>query len=305
MPADSQTTIDEHKVAIWRLVILLALCLWVFRGQWAYMARTVRGSSETAHSVLMPIAVALLVYLRRKQLASSLGAGSVWGIALILLGLVMHALAYWPFPYGYAHYVAIVPVVSGIVLLCCGRRTLRVCLPMILMLWLAFPIGSRIHASLALRPNVYTLRATGAALDMLPGVSASVDGSDLLFAHNDHNGVAGLGEANRGARLIFVYAAIGLFVVFSRIRSLGRLIVMSVLALPLLLFCNLVRFLLWAIVTVYGGFGPVSELPRDISTVLSLVFAYGLFAALCAIRLDLFVEEDAVASQVTSSEDRG
>lgn len=292
MPASSQTTTDEHLVSISRFAILLALCLWCFRDQLAYMVRSVGNSSETAHAMIMPLVLALLVYLRRDHLTRGLGAGSVWGIVLVVFGLVLHALAYWPFPYGYAHYVAIVPVVAGVVLLCCGRRVLRLSLPMILLLWLSFPIGSRIHASLVMRPNTYTLSAAAKTLDLLPGVDASADGGDLVFTAHEKPGVVGLGEANRGARLMFAYAAIGLFVAFSRVRPVGRLIVLMVLGLPLVLFCNFIRFLLWALVTVYGGFGPVSSLPRDASTVLSLLFAYGLFAFLCGIRIDLFVEED-------------
>lgn len=304
MPDGSQTITDEKMVAICRLAILLALCLWIFWGQAAYMVHAVGGSSENAHSVVMPVAVALLIYFRRRQLLSSFGEGAFWGIPLIVIGLAAHALAYWPFPYGYAHYIAVVPVIAGVVLLCCGWRTLRLSLPIILMLWLAFPIGSRIHASLIRLPNGYTLRATAVALDMLPGVDASVDGTDLLFARGSHDGVVGLGEANRGARLMFVYAAIGLFVVFSRVRKLGRLLVLAILAIPLVFLCNLFRFFCWSVTTVYGGFGPVSQLPRDVSTVLSLIFAYCLFVMLSEMRLNLFVEDHAFGEPGTLTEGR-
>ncbi len=293
MPERTQSTTAEPLIAIVRLSALLLLSLWLFRPQFRTMIAAAGRSSDTAHLVIAPFAVLALFYLRRRPLAANITAGSMWGIALMLLGLVLHALAYWPFPYGYAHFIAIIPVVAGIVLLACGWRVLALSLPLIFILFLAFPIGSRLYASLILRPNTYTLRATAATLDATPGLDASVDGGDLVFTRNGRSGVVGMGEANRAARLLFAYALIGAFVLFSRIRSRSRVLFVAILALPLLLLCNFLRFLCWALITVYGHFSPTSPLPRDIATVTSLFLAWGIFALVCSARLNLFVEDDA------------
>ncbi|MCJ7729483.1 MAG: archaeosortase/exosortase family protein [Sedimentisphaerales bacterium] len=293
-----QDRLEPAKVdvgpALARLIVLLCLSLWVFWPQIVGLALTSHKSSETAHVLVVPLAVLLLVYLRRSELAASLTTGSVWGLVFLAVGMVLHVLAIWPFPYGYAHYVAIISTLTGVILISCGWRFLKLSLPMLLLLWLAFPIGSRIHATLVLRPNTYTVAAVAAALDQFPDIDTSIDGADLLFTSGRGRGAVGLGESNRGARLLFAFAAIGIFVGFSRVRRPWQVFAVVAAAVPVILLCNFLRFFCWALLVIYGTVGPDSSLPRNVSTICTLLVCYGLFAVLSAARFNLFIEERTV-----------
>ena len=96
----------------------------------------------------------------------------------------------------------------------------------------------------------------------------------------------------RGARLLVASVAVGVFVVFSRIRPVWQVVVMALLAGPIALFCNLVRMFAWGATTIYGGFGPLSGVPRAVSILASLVLAYVLFALLCVMLDNLVLEVD-------------
>ena len=152
-------------------------------------------------------------------------------------------------------------------------------------------MGPRLYATLIIRPETYTIAATAKALDLLPGVDTVVKGVDIFFSSVHKSGVVGLGESNRGARLLLAFAAIGIFVTFSQPRSFWRLMFVGITAGAVVLFCNFLRFVVWGLATIYLSVTPTSALPRNISAVCSLFAAYGIFVLLCSARVNLFIEE--------------
>lgn len=295
---------SEIVAAVVRVAILLGLCMWVFWSDAIRLVPKVPKSSETLQILISPIAIILLLYLRRNVLARNLTNGSSWGILLIIGGLVMYAGARWPFSYGYARSIAMIPVLAGAVLVACGWRILKLTLPMVFLVLLSIPIGSRLYARLIIRPETYTIAATAITLDQLPGVDTTVKGIDLIFSSHKGSGVVGLGESNRGARLLFVFAAVGIFVSFSQVRSLWRVIVIVFTAVPIILFCNFLRLLCWGLVVIYTPVKPTSLIPRNISATCALLILYALFVLVCTVKLNLFIEaeEENIGSEKVDDE---
>ena len=155
---------------------------------------------------LVPLAVVILLYRRRKLLADSLTGGSVWGLMLLLGGFAVLGASTWPFDYGYFRVVAVVPVLAGIVLTVGGWGVFKRCLPMLLLVFLSIPIGQRKYADLIITPETYTLAATHRALNALPGVVVDQDGVDLTFHRASGSGTIALGESpSRGVVVFGVY----------------------------------------------------------------------------------------------------
>ncbi len=275
-----------------KMVVLLGLAIWVFWTQVSHIIIQAPRSSETAYTVVTPLAVLLLAWLRRKEIANNLNQGSYGGILLILSGLFLFAAATWPFNYGFARDISIIPVVAGIVWAVGGGKVLKPSLPMIFLLLLAIPIGSRIYAALIIRPETYTISATAKALDALPEIETSVVGTDLIYTTGEKTGQIAVGESNRGARLLQTYLAIGIFVLFSRIRPWWRILFVVVLSLPMVLFCNFFRLFIWGVVVIYSQVPPLSGLPRNLSAVVALLLCYLLFAFFSSFKLHLFVAEE-------------
>jgi hypothetical protein len=286
--------------ALARLAILLGLFFGMFRPELHRIASGVTGSAEQVHALLIPLMIVFMVHQRRSPLAEGLSKGSLWGVALISVGLLLYAAATWPFDYGYARDVAMLPVLAGLVLAACGWRALKLALPMLLPVMLGIPIGSRIYARLIIRPETYTIKAVALVLAGLPGLDAVVKGVDIFFASNVASGVVALGQSNRGATLLAAFATIGVFVAFGRIRSFGRLLWLALVGVPVILFCNFSRLLCWALLDVYVRPDPTGPVGRNISAVFSLLLAYGLFALAASARLNLFarVDEDTSAPEI-------
>lgn len=288
-PADRSR---EVIAGVIRLAILLVLAVWAFWHEMASMVSASYRTSEMAHALVAPLAILLLIYLRRRDLANSMTKGSTWGILLLLIGAAQYAAATWPFSYGYIRDVAVIPVLAGLVLVTCGWRVLKLSIPMLILVALSVPIGSRLWATLIIRPETYTISATAKTLDTLPGVDTSISGTDMFFSGKHGSGAIALGESNRGARLLLASVALGVFVVFSRVRSPGRVIFAAAATIPIVLACNFIRLTCWGLIVIYTGLGPPSTLPRSLSAVSSLVVAYILFALICAVKLNFFVDAD-------------
>jgi exosortase len=294
-----QKSQNRNRQAMMKLGLLLVLFVWMFRPELRRMALGALGSAERVHALVVPVMILLLVWRRRRTLTECLAKGSAFGPVLVVAGLFLYAAATWPFSYGYARDIAMVPVLAGLILAACGRRALRPCLPMLLLFILAIPIGGRIYARLIIRPETYTIKLTATAVGKLPGVDTTLKGADVFFKSRSTSGVVALGRSNRGARLLSAFAVVGAFVVFSQIRSPWRLLFITAAAVPIVLFCNLFRFICWALLDVYAFTDPAALTPQNLSSVLSLLLAYALFAIVSSVRVNLFVEveEDAAARE--------
>jgi hypothetical protein len=275
--------------AVAKVIVLLALCGWAF---WPVVCGIVRRAvrhSDWAHTLVLPIVLLALLVCRRRRLAACITRGSVWGLWAIVTGLMFYALcSRWPLNFGYAGDVAIVPVLGGIVLATCGWRVLKHCLPLLLVVLLSIPLGQRMYAGLIIRPETATLSAARLTLSALPGVDVRLEGQDLIYDRGERSGAIALGQPNRGASLLFVYAVVGAFVVFSRFRPAWHLIVLGVIAGPIVLLCNWLRVFVWGVVSIYAGSDAISALPRTVAVTSSLAAVYAAFGLACGLLSALF-----------------
>jgi exosortase len=299
MPDDQQTVsiAGERgavaRVALVKVLILLGLFVWAFWSELRHVARAAIGNSDWAHGLVVPVAILILALRRRSALAAVLTRGSVWGVLLLLFGLGLHAVFIWPCSYSYPRQAVIVAVVAGIVLAICGWRVLKLCLPMLLLFLLSIPVSPRAYAALIIRPETYTLSATRFALDQLPGVDVRRDGPDLSFSRKDQYGTIALGEPRRGASLFTAYVAIGVFVVFARIRPVWQIMLLALAAVPITLLCNFLRIVCWGLIAIYTRPDPVNPVPRAVAATISLLLAYLLFAFGCWVLVRVDAESDA------------
>ncbi len=284
----ASASVEEHRLgvsgqeALVKTAILVGLCIWAFRPRLTFVVSTALSNRDWAHALVAPVAVLLLVYRRRRQLAEGLTSGSVWGIVLLAGGFAVHAAAIWPVPFGYLQDISLVPVLAGAVLAAGGRHVLKRSAPMLLLIALSLPVGSRIYASLIIPVETRTLSAARLALDQLPGVQVALVGPDLSYTRGEVSGTIALGEARRGASLLWASVFIGVFVVFARIRPFWQVVLMAIAAGPIALFCNFLRAFTWGAATIYSHAPPLSSTPRNVSAVVSLLAAYGAFAVCCA-----------------------
>ena len=285
----------EARTAWIQLLILLGLCVVAFWPELSGMIRAILRDIEAAHALAAPVLVLIMFCGRRHALAMTLskGKGSVWGMVALVAALGIYAMANWPFDYETVQRVMMVLAMASVVLAVGGWRVLKLAGPMLLILLIAIPFGARYYAFVIIKPETITLDAVSAALNLLPGVTVTLQGSDLLYYADGGTGSIALGEPHRGASLLLSYLTIGVFVTFVRIRPLWQVVVMMVAAAPVVLICNFARVMCWGVLTIYAGSHPLSPVPRIVSIIFSLVLAYGLSTLLLGIMSRLVTDAEA------------
>lgn len=291
MPETLPAKAPAGRTAIIQLLVLLAACVLAFLPEMRAILDAAARDWEAAHLFAAPVLIMVLLYQRRHELTRQLSRPSVWGLLVIILSLAVWLFSTWPFNYAYPRRLAMVPAVAGVVLAVGGWRVLKLCLPMLLILMIAIPTGSRYYAFLIIKPEQYTLEAVRGTLDSLPGVLVSLNGLDLSYLHGSDTGMIALGEPVRGASLLLSFLTIGVFVTFARIRPFWQIVVMAIAGAPVVLFCNYARLLILGLVTIYGRTEPLSFAPRVTAVVLSLVLAYGVSVLLLWVLGKIIIDE--------------
>jgi hypothetical protein len=299
-----QTQPDSEQAAYpaLRFGVVLALWLWAFWPEVSRAAGYAASDSNWSHAWAAPVLAGALCIRRRVELHRSLTRGSWVGLLALLASVGVFASAIWPLGFGYLADVGAVMTLAAALWAVGGRRFFNRCSPVILIVLLSFPIGQRMYASLIIRPETYTMAASRAVLDTIPGVEVTLDGPDLHFVRGERTGTIALGASNRGAALLVTYAVVGVFVAFSRIRPLWALALMGLAAGPVVLAANLLRMLTWGVVTMYGSAGPVSPGPRIVASIVSLLLAWAVFLVIAGAldRLDSLrtaAQADAASSE--------
>ena len=269
-------------VAVVQSIVLLGLLMPAFAPSLGAMVNLAVRDPEASHVFAAPILMVLLLYRRRASLREQLSRGSVWGLALLVLAYAWYAGAYW-LNYAFLKRLAVVPAAAGVFLTVGGWRVLRLCVPALVVLLVALPLGARIYVRVIIGPETYTMAAAEAVLDLLPGVMVQLEGPDLHYFGDMGTGTIALGESNRGASLLLSYLMLGVYVTYASVRPVWKIVVMAILAGPVVLLSNLLRVLIWGLVTIYGGAEPASSWPRFTAMLGSMVLAYLIFIGLLGI----------------------
>lgn len=259
-------------------LVLTALVLLAFRTEVGRIAWQASVMVQAAHCLATPLLVGMLFYLRRGVLRAEVRRGSAWGVVVIALAVVSYAAFTWPFYVSYVRKLQIVVAFAGATLAVAGWRVLWRSLPMLLLIFLAVPVGWFTFAALINRPEMLTLRVAGKILDLLPGVQVTMVGRDLKYLHGDFAGTIGLGDIHRGFAAPLALLSLVVFVVYARVRPVFHVLVLLALSLPIVLLANLGRVVVHGWLTVRVHAAPTDGMPRDVGMVAGLFATYVLAA---------------------------
>ncbi|MCZ6682948.1 MAG: archaeosortase/exosortase family protein [Planctomycetota bacterium] len=302
-PHHTSARTAAHLTILIRFGILLILMSFAFRKELYSIVALAAGFSEWSHVFAMPVVAMLFVLCRMDDIRIGLRKGSIWGAVLVLLGFAIWMMSTSLRFIGYATLVAMLVCFVGLILAVAGWRVLRICLPLVLMLGLCLPLGERTMERFSIDIQRESLRAALIPLKLLPGVKTRTAGMTIAYSYDGKEEHLGLAEQRFGARLWPACLVVGLFTVFSRRRPRWQVVFLTLASIPIVAFCNLMRIFAWAVLAVYGGFGPVSSAPRNASLGISLIVAYGSFAFGCwllpklgsRIQRPFWIEDDVAA----------
>jgi exosortase len=216
---------------------VVAALLW---GYWTTLGQLVEIWSrdpQYSHGYVVPLFALGLFWLRRNKVATVSVQRPWWAVLFIFAGCCGRLVgAYFYSPW--LDYVSLLPILAGISLAVGGSATLRQAWPAIAFLLFMIPLPGRLDKLMASPlQRIATLASTNALQTF--GFFAQADGNVIVLSEVD----IGIVEACSGLRMLVVFLATSTAVAILIRRSLLQRILIVLSAVPIALFCNIVRII--------------------------------------------------------------
>jgi len=199
------------------------------------------GEANWGHAICIPIVGLYYLYINRDELLRAPVRPSWSGMVIVLAGLTMLAYGIWPGMNQFVQGCAMIVALFGVVVLLCGWQVMKVAWfpivylvcgipwPALVYSWIASPLQT-----LAAKVAVGTLRFTG--------VNAYRTGTKInMGGITEPVRTLNVAEACAGLRSLMTFITVGAAVAFLSQRSLWQKIIITISAIPIAIFCNVMR----------------------------------------------------------------
>ncbi len=265
----------EWALATGTFVVLFVVAYWptiVWLNERAWAA-----DSYYSHAPLVPFISALLIWLRRRELADCPISSSPVGLLLILAALFGHilgVLAYVNFTSG----LTIPVLVFGLSLYLFGTPfTRKVWFPLAFLVFMC-PLPLALLSAVSLPMKLLATRAGAAILDLM-GIAVVQDGFKLQFT----SASLIVGNPCSGLRSLIALVALGTLIAYLYKVSVPRKILLVVLSVPFALLSNIARVTLLGLIANRFGSEAATGFAHDLSG--GLVFFVALILLLTAAKV--------------------
>jgi exosortase len=165
-----------------------------------------------------------------------------WGIALLIFGLLVFQYGIYPGRNDWTSDTGVVITLFGVVLLLCGWKVMRIAWFPILFLMCAVPWPPLFYSKVAMPLQELAAKVAVGMLN-LTGVEATQSGTKIFMSRGI--GVPerslNVAEACAGMRSLMTFISVGAAVAFLSNRPLWQRIILTLAAIPIAIFCNVMR----------------------------------------------------------------
>src|SRR4051812_35928498 len=231
----------ETWVKIGILTPLFIAVYWlVLRWLWD-KTNPIYGEANWGHAICIPVVGLYYLYINREDLLKQPVQPSWAGLGITLVGLAAFAYGIWPGQNQFFQGCAMILTLFGIVLLLSGWRVMQFAWFPIAYLICGIPWPQLVYSyiasplqTLAAKVAVVTLRFTGVNA-YRTGTKINMGGiTEPLRSLN-------VAEACAGLRSLMTFITVGIAVAFLSARPLWQKIIITLSAIPIAIFCNVMR----------------------------------------------------------------
>jgi exosortase/archaeosortase family protein len=218
-------------------------------------------NSAWSHCYLIPLIAILIAHFRLKEYNPQRVQPSIWGLSLILTGLVVRVWCQM-MRFGYPGELTFVVVVAGVVLLVLGRDMFKVLWVPVAYLALMIPWDPKYYDRVAL--PLQQLAAWGSEqllplfgyTRIMPDELQTWTGTHPEFVSwvcrkvnvlHLSGGPLSVAGPCAGLHLLFAFVSLGIMMAFIYKRPLWERFLIMASSIPIAVFCNVVRVLLMAL----------------------------------------------------------
>lgn len=265
--------------------LVVAALLWANWPALREMAARWAEDPRYSHGYLVPAFAAYLLWSRRALLADQPIAPSLWGLALIALGVALGMVGS-RFYLGWFDGLSLLPALAGLALLAGGRAALRWAAPSIAFLIFMVPLPYRIETALG-SPLQSAATIVSTFLLQTCGLPAIAQGNIILI----DEARIGVVEACNGLGMLLMFFAFAAAFVMATPMTWGERAVIIASAAPIAFLANVARISLTGFLHCTVG-GPTADtFYHDLAGWLMMPLALSAFGAELWVLARLFIED--------------
>jgi exosortase len=274
----------RHLVPFAPLAVVVGILTWVFWPTFGELLHEWHANAQYSHGFLVPFFAAFLLYYRRDKLDVSAMKPSLWGLAVLGLGL---GFRLWGAYFGYVSWgsISLIPTVMGLILTFGGWAAFRWAWPG--ALFLSFMIPLPYNTSLALAGPLQRLATIASTFVMqVLGLPAIAEGNVIYL--NDHT--IGIVEACSGLSMLMVFFALSTAVVLVIQRHWIDRTIILLSAIPVALISNIIRVTITGILYNVGAGEMANYFFHEVAGWIMMPLALGMMWVELKVLQNLFID---------------
>ena len=214
-----------------------------------------------------------------------------WGIGLLLFGLLTFQYGIWPGRNDWTSDTGVVLTLFGVVLTLCGWKVMRTAWFPIAFLMCAVPWPPLVYSKVAMPLQGLAAQVAVGVLQ-ITGVDAVQAGTKIFMPRPGMPDRAlNVAEACAGMRSLMTFISVGGAVAFLSNRPLWQRIVITLSAIPIAIFCNVMRVTGQGLLDHYCSEKWSEGFAHGFVGMVLLMPAFFLILLVCWILDKMFVEE--------------
>lgn len=202
-----------------------------------------------SHILVIPVISGYYIYLHRDRLRATSRRVSLWGIPLMVLGVIGFALGVMPIRNDMAQGYSAILTLFGLLLLLLGPVMMRILWFPVAFLVFSIKVSDAIWNLIASKLQIVAAQGSVIFLEVLSpltGMNADLRGSTIDLTYPGPGGLPmqapmNVAEACSGLRMLMAFLALGVALAFLFPRSWWQRLIMVALAAPIAVFVNVLR----------------------------------------------------------------
>src|SRR3954469_173609 len=250
----------------------------------------ITGEANWGHAFFVPLIGLYYLYINRDALLKARVRTSYLGLGIMLFGLLLFAYGIWPGQNDFVKDFAMVITLFGLVAFMCGWEVMKIAWFPIAFLVCAIPWPGLMYSKVALPLQQLAAAMAIKVLNLL-GVESYREGTKLIIVNGLKLRVLNVAEACAGLKSLMTFISVGAAVGFLSSRATWQKILITLSAIPIAIFCNMMRVTGQGIIDHYWSEKLSEGFAHQFVGMVMLIPAFFLILLVAWILDNIFIEE--------------
>src|SRR4051812_39985270 len=250
----------------------------------------ISGEANWGHAFFVPLIGIYYLYLNRDALLKARVRTAYEGLLIMIAGLLIFGYGIWPGQNDFVKDFAMVVTLFGLVAFMCGWEVMKIAWFPIVFLVCAIPWPGLMYSKVALPLQQLAAVAAIKVLNIL-GVESYREGTKLIIVNGLKMRVLNVAEACTGLKSLMTFISVGAAVAFLSSRVTWQKIVITLSAIPIAIFCNMMRVTGQGILDHYWSEKLSEGFAHQFVGLIMLIPAFFLILLVAWILDNVFIEE--------------